>query len=77
MIKLTRLNGKLVALNPDLILWADATPDTTLCLVSGEKLLVRQTLDELIALVVTFRRSIRRRVVHNKPSTPTRSDRAS
>ena len=59
MLKLTRLNNNVVAINPDHIGWADATPDTTLALIGGEKIIVRETLDELIRLVIEFRRDIR------------------
>lgn len=58
VIKLTRLNHHVVAINPDTVLWAEASPDTTLCLVGGEKVLVRETLDELIARVIEFRRKV-------------------
>jgi flagellar protein FlbD len=58
MLKLTRLNNHVVAINPDHIGWADATPDTTLALIGGEKIIVRESLDELIALVIEFRRLI-------------------
>jgi flagellar protein FlbD len=59
MLKLTRLNNHTVAINPDHIGWADAKPDTTLALIGGEKIIVRESLDELIALVIEFRRAIR------------------
>lgn len=59
MIKLTRLNNHLVAINPDHIGWADATPDTTLFLIGGDKILVRESLDELIAIIVEYRRQVR------------------
>jgi flagellar protein FlbD len=59
VLKLTRLNRNIVAVNPDHISWIDAMPDTTLCLIGGEKLLVRETLDELIDRLVEFRRLIR------------------
>ncbi len=59
MIKLTRLNNNVVAINADCIAWADASPDTTLFLTGGEKIIVRESLDELIYLIVEFRRSIR------------------
>jgi flagellar protein FlbD len=59
VIKLTRLNNHLVAINPDHIGWADATPDTTLVLIGGEKILVRETLEELIAQIVEYRRRVR------------------
>jgi flagellar protein FlbD len=59
VIKLTRLNNHLVAINPDHIGWADATPDTTLVLIGGEKILVRETLEELIEQIVEYRRRVR------------------
>jgi flagellar protein FlbD len=59
MLKLTRLNNHVVAINPDHIGWVDSTPDTTLFLIGGEKIIVRETLDELIASIVDFRRAIR------------------
>lgn len=59
MIKVTRLNNHLVAINPDHIGWADATPDTTLFLIGGEKIIIRESLDELIAAVTEFRRKVR------------------
>lgn len=58
MITLTRLNGHTVAINPDLITWIEVTPDTTVSLLGGEKLIVREPLDEVIALVVDFRRAV-------------------
>ncbi len=59
MIKLTRLNNHTVAINPDHIGWADAKPDTTLALIGGEKIIVRESLEDLMALVLEFRRAIR------------------
>ena len=59
MIKLTRLNNHVVAINPDHIGWVETTPDTTLFLIAGEKIIVRESLDELIAQVVSFRQRVR------------------
>lgn len=59
MIKLTRLNHQVVAINPDHISWVDVSPDTTLFLMGGEKILVLESLDELIESVVAFRRRVR------------------
>jgi flagellar protein FlbD len=59
VIKVTRLNNHLVAINPDHIGWADATPDTTLFLIGGEKIIIRESLDELIACIVEYRRRVR------------------
>lgn len=59
MLKLTRLNNNTVAINPDHIGWVEANPDTTLSLLNGEKILVKETLDELIEAVIQFRRLVR------------------
>ncbi|HRE88663.1 MAG TPA: flagellar FlbD family protein [Myxococcota bacterium] len=59
MIRLTRLNQQSVAVNPDNILWADANPDTTLCFVGGDKLMVRESIDELMARITRYQREIR------------------
>lgn len=60
MLKLTRLNHTTVAINPDRISWVEASPDTTLCLVGGEKLIVREALEELIDQFVDFQRRVHR-----------------
>lgn len=59
MIKLTRLNGLTVVVNPDHIYAADAAPDTTLRLANGETILVKESLDELIDRVVAYRKRVR------------------
>lgn len=58
MIKLTRLHNQIVVVNPDHIYEAEARPDTTLRLVNGETIIVKETIDELIAKVVDYRRRI-------------------
>lgn len=55
MIELTRLNGNPMVLNSDLIKMAEASPDTMLTLINGEKLIVREKLDDVIERVVAYR----------------------
>lgn len=55
MIDLTRLNGHRIAVNCDLFKYAEASPDTTLTLITGEKLIVRESLDQLISLIAHWR----------------------
>lgn len=57
MVILTRLNGQMVAINPDLIAWIEVTPDTTVSLVGGDKLLVKESLDTVIDRIVAYRRA--------------------
>ncbi|MBW4043845.1 flagellar FlbD family protein [Acidipila rosea] len=55
MIELTRLNGSALVVNSDLIKYAEASPDTTLTLVNGEKLVVLESCDEVVARVSAHR----------------------
>lgn len=66
MLKLTRLNRHIVAVNPDHISWVDASPDTTLRILGGETLIVRESVDELIAQLVAYRRLIRSTAPENE-----------
>jgi flagellar protein FlbD len=58
LIALSRLGGTVVAINPDLISWIDVTPDTTISILGGDKIIVRESLDEVIARIIEFRRKV-------------------
>ena len=58
MIYVTRLNHTSVVLNADLIEYVETTPDTVISLTTGQKLMVRETAEEIVARVVHFRLSI-------------------
>jgi flagellar protein FlbD len=55
MIELTRLNGNTMVVNSDLIKTAEASPDTMLTLINGEKLIVREEIGEVIERVMVYR----------------------
>jgi len=56
MIKLTRFDGSEVAVNAELIKFVESTPDTIVTLTSDQKLLVLETVDEVIEKVLQYRR---------------------
>jgi uncharacterized protein YlzI (FlbEa/FlbD family) len=58
MIQLTRLNNHPLMVNPDLIKFVEKAPDTVLTLVSGEKIVVLETTEQVLAKIVEFRRTI-------------------
>jgi flagellar protein FlbD len=58
MIKLTRLNHVPLILNSDLIEHIESTPDTVITLTSGQKLMVRETAEEIVDKVIAFRRAL-------------------
>lgn len=67
MIALTRLNGSSMMLNSDLIKTAEASPDTMLTLINGEKLIVREELDEVIERVLAYRARLLATVARHMP----------
>lgn len=70
MLKLTRLDHRTVAINPDHITWVEATPDTTLCLVGDRKVIVRESMDEVIERFMTVRARIGNAGPLTLPSLP-------
>lgn len=54
MIKLTRLDGEAFVLNADLIRYVERRPDTFITLTSGERIVVRESLDEVIDRAVRY-----------------------
>ncbi|MCP3993178.1 MAG: flagellar FlbD family protein [Actinomycetia bacterium] len=55
MIQFHRLNGKTIAINPDLIERVEETPDTVVTLLDDKKFLVSESLEEVLALITDYR----------------------
>ena len=55
MIQLTRLNGRAMIVNSDLIKTAEASPDTMLTLINGEKVIVREEIAEVVERILAYR----------------------
>jgi flagellar protein FlbD len=68
MIELTRLNGTPMVLNSDLIKTAEASPDTMLTLINGEKLIVREDCAEVMERVIAYRARLLASVAKRLPS---------
>lgn len=58
MIQLTRLNKHPLIVNSDLIKLIENAPDTMLTLVTGEKIVVLESSDQIVEKIVEFRRQI-------------------
>lgn len=54
MIKLTRLDGEAFVLNAELIRYVERRPDTFITLTSGERIVVTESLDEVIDRAVRY-----------------------
>ncbi len=57
MIVLTKLNGTPFVLNSDLIETIEENPDTTIRLVSKNFYIVRESMREVVDLVIQYRRA--------------------
>lgn len=62
MIHLTRLNNQPFVVNADLIKFIENAPDTVITLLTGEKLVVRESLEEVLGRVAEFQRRFYRRI---------------
>jgi len=58
MIRLTLLNAHPLTVNSDLIKFVEQAPDTVLTLLNGEKIVVRESTEEVLNRIVAFRRSL-------------------
>ena len=74
MIKVTRLNDTVMVINADLIEFLEATPDTIVCLTTGKKVVVKESIEEIIDRVTIFKRRTGIRVEH--PDTIAAGDRS-
>ena len=58
MIQLTRLNTHPLTINSDLIKFIEQAPDTVITLVTGEKVVVRESAEEVMRRIVEFRKAV-------------------
>lgn len=71
MIKVTRINDSELVVNSDLIEFVEAIPDTIISLTTGKKIMVRETIDEIIERVASFKRKSAVRVQSPDPNHAT------
>ena len=57
MIKLTKLGGETFVLNADLIRYVEARPDTFITLTTGERLVVAESMDEVVRRAVAYQQA--------------------
>ncbi len=56
MIEVTRLQSQKIVVNADLIEFVEETPDTMITTTTGKKLIVRESVNDVIDKVVAYRR---------------------
>jgi len=58
MIHLTRLNNQPMVLNSELVEFIENKPDTVITLITGNKVVVLETTEEVIDRIVDYRRRV-------------------
>lgn len=58
MVRVTRLNGSQVYVNAELIRFIEATPDTLISLVNGDRIVVQETPEAVVEAIIAYRRRV-------------------
>jgi len=75
MIRLTRLNHQEIVLNAELIEYLEATPDTMISLINGQKMTVLEGLEEVVDRVIDYQRQIRLKPLIHQGEEPSEDGR--
>lgn len=59
MITVTRLDGRVVVINAEMIKMIEATPDTIVTLLNGDAVLVKESVDEVVRRAIEYARQVR------------------
>ena len=59
MITVTRLNGKPLVVNADLIRSVEENPDCTITLINGDHIIVKERMDDIVHKVIEYGRHLR------------------
>ena len=70
MITLKRLNGTKFVLNAELIEQVESTPDTVITLVTGNNIVVLESLDDVIGKIVDYRQTVNEKSAVLKEKAP-------
>ncbi|MBI9044021.1 MAG: flagellar FlbD family protein [Anaerolineaceae bacterium] len=58
MIKLTKFNGRIFYLNAELVRSVESTPDTVITLISGDKLIVKDSAETVVEGIIDYQQKI-------------------
>lgn len=58
MIRVTRLNGKKMTVNAELIEMIEETPDTVISFTNGKKFIVKESEEEVRTLVIEYKKEV-------------------
>lgn len=74
MIRLTHLTGEPFLLNAELIRYVEARPDTFITLTTGDRMVVREPMDEVLERTLAYQQS--KHLVPSPRANPLRESKA-
>lgn len=66
MINLTKLNDSKIVINSDLIEFVEAIPDTIVTLTTGQKIMVKESVEDVVNMVIEYKRNILHKPITEK-----------
>ena len=60
MITVTKFNDQVFVVNADLIRTIESLPDTTITLINGDHLIVKEPMEDVVKKAIEYGRSLRR-----------------
>ncbi len=66
MINLTKLNDSKIVINSDLIEFVEAIPDTIVTLTTGQKIMVKESVEDVVNRVIEYKRNILHKPITKK-----------
>jgi len=60
MITVTRLNGKTIVINAEMIRSVEENPDTTITLINGDHIIVSESMKQVVEAAILYGQSLRR-----------------
>jgi len=76
MIKATRLDGEQFVFNAELIRYVESRPDTFITLIDGERIVVQESMDDVLALAIRYQQTKHLIPAPDTSSKPTHHQRA-
>lgn len=58
MISITKLNEQEMIINCDLIELIESTPDTTITMTTGRKVIVRESVDKVLESIASYKKRL-------------------
>ena len=58
MVEVTRINGRKITINAELILYIEETPDIVITLTNGIKIIVKEEVNTIINMVIDYKRKM-------------------